>query len=189
MLPLVARDAFVREVWTREHPLTAPIKVVAVNDGVITLADGRSVRPAGVRRRDDVTPDQYDAALRVMLAQGVEVTRDLHDGRAMLLCEPRFYNWCGTYSGWTHWAGGYFRGPLSEMLIVTAYAEHDPTQTGMTPREHWLLEGVASYPGIETESARISASGSFRLVLGARVFTDADYQDTLGALWKPPPSE
>lgn len=45
-----------KEVWTRDHPLTDPIAVTEVAGGVLILADGRTLRPAGIPRTEGVTP-------------------------------------------------------------------------------------------------------------------------------------
>jgi hypothetical protein len=87
---------FNTETWTRKAPLTNPIAVQEVREGILILADSRTFRPAGVHRHGLVSPQEYDRALRTIVAQGVIVIRDLGDGRAFLLAEPRFYNWCGT---------------------------------------------------------------------------------------------
>lgn len=99
------------------------------------LADGRRFAPAGVKRKASVSQSDFDTALRIACAQGVEVTRDLGDGRAFLLADPKFWNWCGTHDGWRHWAGGTVSCPLSEFLVLAGYAEFDDRQEGLTDRE------------------------------------------------------
>lgn len=140
-----------RDVWTREHPLTSPIAVVSVKDGVVTLSDGRSFAPAGVERAQTITPAKYDEALAAATDQGVEVLFDLGNGRAALLCEPKFYNTCGTrgYKGDRHawWAGGTYGCRLSEFLTCSGYAIIAGSKSELPPREQWRLEAtVATLP-------------------------------------------
>lgn len=180
------------DVWEREDPLPSPIAVTCVRDGAITLSDGRVLRPAGVTRRESVSVAEYDNALCVIVAQGVVVTRDLGDGTAFLLAEPRFYNWCGTrgYHGnpWARWAGSYIQCPLSELLVGAAYADVDLNQSGMTAREIWRLEGVGQVCAIDEEPMLVSRElGALRYDGGVtRHF--ADFDTTLEVLWRPAPS-
>jgi hypothetical protein len=183
--------AFNTEVWVRESPLIGAIKVTGVQDGVISLADGRALTPAGVVPCNGVSVEQYDEALRVMVAQGVVVMRDLGDGRAFLLVEPKFYNWCGTrgYEGnpWAHWAGIYLPAPLCELLVQTGYAQYDPDEPGLTARERWRLEGVPQLGGVANSPVRIS-SRLVALQYDSQAHLWSDYEAFLEAVWKPAPS-
>ncbi len=189
---LSATGVFDVEVWERESPLPNPITVITVQDGNITLSDGRTFRPAGVRRRGDVSADAYDDALRVIVAQGVVVIHDLGDGTAFLLAEPKYYNWCGTRCGykgipWARWAGSYLQRPLSELLIFSAYARPDLDHTALTARERWRLEGVERFVRAGAEPVRISRN-SVALQYSGDVCTLDDIDTKLALLWKPPPS-
>lgn len=189
---LSASGVFDIDVWERETPLSHAIVVTTVQDGTVTLSDGRTFRPAGVRRRDNVPVEDYDNALRVIVAQGVVVTRDLGDGTAFLLAEPKYYNWCGTrfgYKGnpWARWAGSYFQRPLSELLILSAYAEPDLEQTTLTAREQWRLEGVERFVRSGAQPVRISRD-LVALTYNGNVITLDDFDSKLAVLWKPPPS-
>jgi hypothetical protein len=178
------------DVWERDAPLLNPIAVTGVHNGTLMLADGRTLRPAGVRRIDGVSIEDYDRALRVMTAQGVVVLRDLGDGSAFLLSEPRFYNWSGTrnYKGnaWARWGGSYLQCPLSELLIQSAYAESDLDQSGLTARERWRLEGVRQI-GVDKSPTRISEGLAALRYDGNERFL-RDYDAVLEMLWTPPPS-
>lgn len=131
------------EWWDRKHPLASPVAVVGVEGGRLTLADGRVFEPAGIVRPDDVDPDEYDEFLRTVAAQGVEVVRDLGDGRAFLRAEPKFWNWCGTCRRQRgNWAGSFFTVALSEYACSTGYAVAQPDQPGISSHERWRLESV-----------------------------------------------
>ncbi len=140
------RVAIPRQIWIREHPLSNPLAIAGVSEGFITLDDGRKFKPAGIRRHDRVNQTDYDRILEAVVAQGVKVVRDLGDHRALLVAEPKFYNWCGTYnSSWlgsTRWAGTYHQVPVSELLIAEGVAEPDVGQLGLTALERWRLQGV-----------------------------------------------
>ncbi|MBK7403932.1 MAG: hypothetical protein IPJ41_04690 [Phycisphaerales bacterium] len=185
-------DLLHKEVWTRDTPLSNPIAVTQVSEGVLTLADGRTLRPAGVRRSDGVTPDEYDLALRTLVAQGVLVDRTLDDTRAMLTAEPKFYNWCGTRgmegNPFAHWAGGYYPCPVSEFLIIARYADPDPDQPGLTPCERWRLEGTQHFwPPLEDPQRQITRPEltAFRYEGYERLL--ADYDSWLEIAWRSPP--
>jgi hypothetical protein len=124
--------------WTRERPLQNPLKVVDVTGGVLTLEDGRRFTPAGVQLLNERDGVSVDGFLRTATLQGVEIIRDLGNGSALLLVEPKFYNWCGTS---TTWAGSYLRCHLSCLLIHYRLAVHRETPL-LTPRERWLLNGL-----------------------------------------------
>ena len=179
-----------RDVWTREHPLTSPIAVVSVKDGVVTLSDGRSFAPAGVERAQIITPAKYDEALAAATDQGVEVLLDLGSGRAALMCEPKFHNTCGTrgYKGDRHawWAGGTFGCRLSEFLIYSGYATITTGKPELPPREQWRLEATVAMltgPALSGWEFRQLAKGrSFRftpdiLYLGDEQMYSAVYKD------------
>jgi hypothetical protein len=178
------------DVWYRENPLVRPIAVTSVLDGTMTLADGRVLRPAGVRRADGVPTEGYDRAIRLMCDQGVVVIRDLGDGSAFLVAEPKFYNWCGTrgHNGnpWARWGGSYFQLPMSELLVQSGYATPAWDQAGLTARERWRLEGVEHIGGIAEAPVRISEKlAAFRYDGSVRDLSD--YDATLELMWKPPP--
>jgi hypothetical protein len=182
---------FNTETWTRESPLTSPTAVSSVQDGQLTLADGRTFRPAGMRRPDGISTADYDHALRIATAQGVNVVRDLGDGRAFMLAEPKMYNWCGTrgYGGnpYGHWAGGYFRCPLSEFLIQSGWARAQADEPGLTDRERWRIDGAASAFGLREKPLSLSESAhAFRFDTPAAMMKD--YDAFLQATWKPSPA-
>lgn len=178
------------DVWERDAPLFNPIAVTSVHNGTLMLADGRTLRPAGVRRSDGVSSEAYDRALRVMCAQGVVLLRDLGDGSAFLACEPKFYNWCGTrhHNGnpWARWGGAYLQCPMSELLIQSAYAESDLDQSGLAARERWRLEGVR-HLGVDASPTRISEGLAALRYDGNERFL-RDYDAVLEMLWTTPPS-
>lgn len=179
------------DVWTRERPLVSPVRVTNIREGMITLADGRAFRLAGVKRADDVGAEDYDKALSVAVAQGVVVARDLGDGSAFLIAEPKFYNWCGTRGSdgipWRRWAGSYLQCPVSELMIQTAYGVPALGQAGLTARERWRLEGVEYLGGIDDSPTRISDElRAFRFDGNERFLSD--YDSSLELMWKAPPS-
>lgn len=183
---------FNTEVWVREAPLAEAVAVSKVENGTITLSDGRSLRPAGVARRDGVSVEEFDAAIRTAVAQGVAVTRDLGDGRAFLRAEPRFYNWCGTrgYQGnpWAHWAGSYLQMPLSELLIHAGYAKANLDEEGLAGRERWRLGGVQHIAaGINESPVRISTESTAFRYDGSERYLSTDCDEWVESLWKPPP--
>lgn len=187
---LTDQGVFNTEVWERESPLLGAVTVTSVRAGVVTLADGRRFRPAGVRRGDGVSAEEFDRAIVVMCAQGVVVIRDLGDGSAFLLAEPKFYNWCGTrgYRGnpWARWAGSYFRCPLSEVLVQCGYATAATEQAGLTPLERWRLEGVTHVGTIPESPWRISPNED-ALEYDADVRCFADLDAAIALMWKPAP--
>ena len=120
-----------RRYDVRDRPLAHPIAISSVSDGVLHLADGRALHPAGITFPTE--PAAREAAmsvLRLSTRQGVEVRSDLGDGSAFLTCEPRFYNWCGTgqIKGW------YIPCGLSELLVTTGYAMVNP-KAGIAPND------------------------------------------------------
>lgn len=177
------------DVWTREQPLLAPIGATSVRDGAVVLADGRVLCPAGVRRVDGVSVEDYDLALRVIVAQGVVVVRDLGDGTAILRAEPRFYNPCGTRrmdgNPLKRWGGSYIQCPESELLLQTGYATPALDHAGLSAKERWRLEGATQLSGVpETPIAdRLMAFRS-----GGESNWFGDYDGILETVWKPPPS-
>ncbi len=171
--------------WKCENPLANPVAVSAVNGGSITLVDGRSFRPAGVRLVDSVDPSQLDEFLRISTAQGVVLLRDLGDGTAFVQCEPRFYNWCGTSRTL---AGSYFQMRLSELLVWSHYASADIDQPRLSTIERWRLEGVEHLFGGPGEPTRfVKESSAIRYSSGERLISNCD--ETLGVLWKAAPRE
>lgn len=189
-LPVIGPELFGRDFWTRDEPLVNPIAVVGVRDGVVMLADGRRVRPAGVRPKKRVTLARFDLALSTMVAQGIVVERDLGDGRSLLIGEPKFYNWCGTRgcgakNQWDRWAGGSYQLPLSPLLILMGYAEPAIDEPGLTAVERWRLEGIATMQF--DDAVRISpTSNAFRFDVRVRDLADLD--GLLESCWKPRPA-
>ncbi|MBX3390574.1 MAG: hypothetical protein KF691_14085 [Phycisphaeraceae bacterium] len=189
MFPAI-RPRFGHDVWTRENPLVNPLAVAGVRNGVIALADGRILKPAGIRAKASISSDVYDNALAIMLAQGVIVERDLGDGRAFLVCEPKFYNWCGTLgcganNRWDRWAGGYFRCPLSPLLIAGGFAEAVLDEPGLNDFEKWRLEGTTQSLCHEHRQFRMSSiSPSFAFDSVAREVAHLD--ETLDLIWSKP---
>ena len=172
---------FVREVWTRERPMVGAIDIRSVRDGLMTLADGRVVRPAGVQRGVNISRQDYDLAIQVATAQGVVVTRDLQNGSALVEVEPKFFNSCGTtFSWWTHWAGEYIQLPLSELLIHTGYATQIE-DSALTLKEVWRLNGVEKVTGISQPPTKISTRLSAFRFDGSARHLDEDYEFLLGA--------
>lgn len=181
---LMDNGAFSVPVWKRENPLAHPIAVLSVRDGVLTLADGRAFRPAGVGRRSTVSAKEFDEALRVMAAQGVEVIRDRGDGTAFLLGEPKFDNWCGNSQA--RWAGTFYQAPLSELLVYAEYAYQDIRQPNLTPRERWRLEGVRRVVGMADQPAYIWLDQQALRYDGMATYFET-YDETLELVWKPAP--
>lgn len=174
---LATGGLFSRDVWERKSPLVNPISVTAVCDGIMRLDDGRELRPAGIRRRTSVSPRDFDKALRTMTAQGVIVLRDLGDGRAFLLAEPKFSNSCGTRKGLisVRWAGAFIPCRMSELLVRTGYAEVDPDLVGLDARERWRLEGVGYFGEPNSEPTYIVDSlNALRYEGFERSFNDYD---------------
>jgi len=177
--------------WKRKNPLINPIRVVAVKDGALTLESGRVLRPAGIVRAVDVSSSSFDQALRVATFQGVVVTRDLGDGRALLLAEPKFYNWCGTSQRDLGWMGSCYQMPLSEAMVFLNYAVIDAAQQGLTARERWRIEGASTLTrSWEDGPVPLSSRGdSFRYEASSRYFDPAQYDDVLAAVWREAPVE
>jgi hypothetical protein len=185
-LTLALNDVFVRDVWTREHPLVQPIAVSSVLDGVIVLNDGRAFRPAGIRRSDRVSILEFDRAVWAAVQQGITVVQDLGDGRAFLTVEPKFYNWCGTHGIWTRWLGRYVQCPLSELLIYTNYASENSEEPGLTDYQRWRLEGTRLIDSRDAEPRMLSPDATaFRIESGEERLSDLDVWVEL--MWKPPP--
>lgn len=125
VLSVVVVHAMLRQgPWQRAAPLAHPIAVRSVYNGVLVLADGRRLKPAGVQRRDEISTEEYDAFLHAATAQGVEIIRSVDSSSALLCAEPKFWNWCGTSN--QRWPGSYIRWPLAELLIISNYANPDP---------------------------------------------------------------
>jgi hypothetical protein len=139
--------------WIRDDPLVDPVRVTIVQAGRITLEDGRSFTLAGIACKQEVPPELFDEALRVAVAQGVRVDRDLGNGAALLTVEPRFYDWCGTCRRRS--AGLYRQAPLSHLLIAAGYADADDAAIGLTDREMRTLRAVRATVA-DVEPARIS---------------------------------
>lgn len=184
---LWSQGYFVRQVWTRDHPLASPTAVAGVRDGRITLVDGREFRPAGIKRRDDIPAADYDAALSACTAQGVVVTRQLEDGRALVMVEPKFYNWCGTNNGWTHPAGTYVQCGLSEAMVLLNYAVPEQSQSGMTPREMWRIEGMTHLNGNVDVGPRALAGLGLAFRMSGEELCLFSPDETIEAIWQPPP--
>lgn len=189
--PTIAPQLLGRERWTRKNPLVNPIAAIGVLDGVITLADGRRLRPAGVRPKKNVSAQQFDAALAVMVAQGVVVEREFEDGRAFMVCEPKFYNWCGTMGydpkyGWGRWAGGYFQCPLSVLLILAGSADAVLDEPGLNGEDRWRFEGATVLEKGGQYRQRLRGDG---LRFSGSVPSLARLDDVLADLWKAPPND
>ncbi len=179
--------AFNRDVWDRDAPLHTPIALKEVRDGVIILADDRAYRPAGITRRDDVSPADFDAALRTVAAQGILVDRDLGDGRAFLHAEPKFYNHCGYRNRWgRHWAGRYVNCDASLALVTSGYARIDLDQPGLSDLDRWRFEGLDHLISIPPSPQRIS-DGLVAFDTTAQEHHLAAYDTTLAIVWHPPP--
>ncbi len=191
LLPLLGELVPRKSFWTRKTPLVDPIACTSVKDGVVTLADGRSFRAAGVSKLEEVSATDYDAALVVMVAQGVVMERDLGDGRAFLTVEPKFANTCGTcgrnYGGrFGYWSGNMYKGSLSHFLICTGYARADLSEPGLTKRDRWRLTGVEEHLKL-TEPLEIWRPGqSFRYETNGRGLAEVD---EFLELWSNPPVE
>ena len=130
--------------WTREHPLSHPLPVHGVMGGRILLEDGRVLSPAGVTIRGDVDELTVDRVLSTLCRQGIEIVRDLGDGRAIMNVEPKFHNWCGT-SRRHGFAGAYFQGPLSEYLVYLGCAVAHIDEPGLTEQERSRLRGFVDF--------------------------------------------
>lgn len=127
--------------WKREQPLLDPIRVASVEQGVLMLADGRELRPAGVQRSPHVSQEEYDVVLQIVVAQGVVVDRMVGASHAMMIAEPRYWNWCGTCQRRRGSLGKYEQAPLSELLVLSGFAIPTEDTTGLTPRDIWRLHG------------------------------------------------
>lgn len=145
------------ETWDRPSPLSNPIQVINVQAGILTLADGTKVTPIGIKPSGQVSQEIYDNFLRIATAQGVQVIEQTVDGRAIIQAEPKFYNWCGNCRGSRNWAGTYVTCDLSALAIRCNYAEPDTTQTGLSLRLQWLLDGILSLR-YDDEPVRINPS-------------------------------
>jgi hypothetical protein len=170
--------------WIRNKPLAAPLAVSSVSNGSIALANGSVLRPAGIVRSPSVSEEQYDAALRTMTAQGVEV-RDLVSGEAaMLQAEPKFYNWCGTSS--RRWPGSYFQCGVSEAMVYLGYADLDMTTATLKPLDQWRIEGARHIRDIEQPRTDINDRiSAFSYSGGAKILEDFD--SWIEVLYQPPP--
>lgn len=195
--------------WKRELPLAHAIAVTNVHDGTLTLADGRTLRPAGITRRANTTAAQFDQALRIMTAQGITITRELGDGTALLHCEPRFFNTCGTSKQGRFfrpgWAGSYLPCPLSELLIIAAYADpmpesppespNDTESTSpaapltptLTPHERWRLQAATHIRGPRTTPDRIFEKETALQFSPEAHLYDREYNTLSEVVWQPPP--
>ncbi|MBL8760273.1 MAG: hypothetical protein JNL50_03140 [Phycisphaerae bacterium] len=177
--------------WQRINTLAAPIGVIKVQDGKVTLTDNRVFAPAGIVPAPGITPDQFDQALRVATMQGVEVTRDLGDGRAIMRAEPKFYNWCGT-CGERRTRGFYWRGDsvgcdLAQVLILTHYARFDPATTLLKPIERWRLDAMTHVFESELQAGPCfisEPSKAFRYLGSERYMGDDQF---LEYVWKVAP--
>jgi hypothetical protein len=174
-----------RGPWVRKHPLQNPIEVKSIGNGRLTLSDGRVLAPAGIVRSAEVTPDRFDAVLRVATRQGVEVLTDFGDGRAFLMAEPKYFNWCGNSN--RRWPGSYLRAPLSEMMIWAGVAEPRLDEPGLTTVQKWRLEGATQ---LRTGSEMLmfdETQSSFQYSAEAESFVD--YEEYLKMAWKPRPAD
>jgi hypothetical protein len=157
-----------RRSESRPNPLANPIRIVGISSAGLELADGRTLRPAAVALPED--PEAHSAALEfihIAVAQGVEVIRELEDGSALLLCEPRFYNWCGT----CRTRAWYLRSGLSELLIRAGHASPVLPWPGLDPAEAQRIETV-------TAMAEVSRHGEPETVRpGIGIRYDSHYRD------------
>jgi hypothetical protein len=181
-----------RDHWTRKNPLQGV--TVIVRDGHVELPDGRSLVPAGVLRASGVSEMEYEQALKAACAQGVVVVRDVGDGSAFLRVEPKFYNWCGTRNrDGSRWAGSYIQMPLSEFLIQSGYATPNVAREGLTPRERWRLEGMASEEVYlspwNKPTQLITERAAFRYDGNESALTDEEFLEYMISQWKEPPAE
>ncbi len=150
-------------MWVRQQPLGNPIEVVSVEGGRLHLADGRVFRVAGIDPRAEVDAALFDRFLRVVTTQGVEVLRDVGDGSAVMLAEPRFHHWCGTCARRSR--GHSVSCPLGALAIMTGYAMEGSGET-LTARERWQLASAEALRdttepvtiGVRGESLEISAA-------------------------------
>jgi hypothetical protein len=83
------RRTIVEEDWRREKPLVASIGVREVLGDQLVLSDGRTLRPAGIRKADDVSIEQFADALRALVPPGVVVVREFGGGTAHFMAEAR----------------------------------------------------------------------------------------------------
>ncbi|MCW5768801.1 MAG: hypothetical protein KIT19_08955 [Phycisphaeraceae bacterium] len=125
--------------WVRKQPLANPIGVVSVEGGVLHLADGRSIRVAGIEPRAGVDAELFDTFLRAATVQGVEIERDAGDGSAVMLAEPRFHYTCGTCARGR--LGHSISCRLDVLAIMTDHAEMRDSEA-LTGRERWRLEAA-----------------------------------------------
>lgn len=144
--------------WKRPNPLINPTKVVAVNNGALTLIDGRKLIPIGITRSEQIDQATYDQFLTAATAQGIIIERVTTDARAYIRVEPKFYNSCGTSKRRSGWQGAYAQCPLSELAIYCNYAQPDTNQSQLTPPETWRLRGTTSLR-CDDEPHRLSGKG------------------------------
>lgn len=179
--------------WERINYLAAPIGVIKVQDGKVTLADGRVFAPAGIIAAPGISPEQFDQALRVATMQGLEITRELGDGHAIMRAEPRFYNWCGTCGarrrGGHYWLGDSVGCDLAQVLILTNYARFDPAATSLKPIERWRLDAMSHVfeSDLQEGPCTISEpSQAFRYLVSERYMGDDRF---LESAWKTAPPD
>lgn len=149
--------------WVRQQPLANPIEVVRVEGGRLDLADGRVFRVAGVEPREGVDAEMFDRFLRAVTIQGVEVVRDVGDGSAVMLAEPRFHHWCGTCARRNR--GHSVSCSLGVLAVIMGYASEGGGET-LTARERWQLASAEALRdttepvriGVRSESLEISAA-------------------------------
>ena len=123
-------------VWTRrivrEHPLTSPIPVSAV-DGTSLMTPQRKLVLAGISIPDDaISQTNADVFLKSTTTKGVEVIREVENSSKQILrCEVRLYHWCGNDSVAAHFE----QHNLNEIMIGLGYAKFDHETKGLRTEE------------------------------------------------------
>lgn len=170
--------------WKRPTPLINPIQIINVQSGTITLVDGRTLTPAGINPKDNISTETFDQFLRIATAQGVVIEQHLTENRALITIEPKFYNWCGNSN--KRWPGSYTTCDLSLLAIRLNYAQHDQSQTDLSPRTQWRLEGITSLMFDDYPIRMSTHSTAFRYESLEYEFNDIDSAIQLMTKTSPP---
>ncbi|MCB1210678.1 MAG: hypothetical protein KDK97_15210 [Verrucomicrobiales bacterium] len=123
-------------VWerriVRDHPLTSPIPVSAV-EGTTLITPVRKLVLAGVFIPDDESSRlNADVFLKATTAKGVEIIQEIENATKQILrCEVRLYHWCGNDSIDAHFE----QHNLNEMMIGLGYAKFDHETKGLSADE------------------------------------------------------
>ncbi|MFT5422384.1 MAG: hypothetical protein ACI89L_000141 [Phycisphaerales bacterium] len=175
--------------WNRKHPLQNPFSVTTVNNGILSLADGRSLTLAGISPAGGVSQEEYDEFLQVAVLQGVKIVNEYSDGSASFVAEPKFYNWCGNSSD--RWAGNYTQVPLAEFAIIAGFAMPSAQLDDFDDYKRWRLEGSTQLCigyGFDAEKGWVlqTVNGAFRYGVVPMAFADLDAEIEFVTKTSPP---